>query len=198
MLSVTLTILRILVFLLIIKKLDKYLLNLSEIYVSGKSLKVRWTLKVTNNTIYMFKSTYFTAVHLWALENSTFISRASYPLHPSTHPLLWGYEKNKGRTQSCCFKPLVCKEVPHCRGNHRPVWVLHFSVFTALNASYTYLCMLQTHRRQPQVAPETTRPSQVHRSLSHLRQFSWLIIFGIIMLKHIWRLPSKGFRFHSH
>lgn len=93
MLSVTLTILRILVFLLIIKKLDKYLLNLSEIHVSGKSLKVSWTLKVTNNTIYMFKSTYFTSVHLWALENSTFNSCASYPLHPPTHPLLWGYEK---------------------------------------------------------------------------------------------------------
>lgn len=69
MLSVTLTNLPLLVFILISNKLDKYLFNLSEIHLSGKSLKINQRYP----NIYMFISTYFTAAHLWALENSTFI-----------------------------------------------------------------------------------------------------------------------------
>lgn len=71
MFSVTLTNLQLLVFILIINKLDKHLSNLSETDVSGKSLKINQ--RYLKTTIYMFVSTYFTAVHRWALENPTFI-----------------------------------------------------------------------------------------------------------------------------
>lgn len=62
MLSVTLTNLPLLVFILISNELDKYLFNLSEIHLSGKSLKINQ--RYPNTTIYMLISTYFTAAHL--------------------------------------------------------------------------------------------------------------------------------------
>lgn len=88
----------------------------------------------------MFKSTSFTCVHIWALENSSFVSHLC-PMSPTSTKTLCTKKMWKGADATSNFGQV--ERPPTARGITSQVYVLQFSMFTLLNI---YLWVPQLHQ----------------------------------------------------